>query len=122
MSVTYDLACPALKLKTWVGQRDYLYSSEGDVQKLARFLHATEGQPLVFVSEHQDSDELDACLYFEGLDTAPAAPQDERLKEFAAEVKQLCKDFSDLRDRPYMGDVTSAIDSLLARFLEADQP
>lgn len=39
------------------------------------------------------------------------------VKDFAAEVKQLCKDFSDLRDRPYMGDVISAIDGLVERFL-----
>ena len=29
-------------------------------------------------------------------------------------VKQLCKDFSDRQDRPYMGDVYSALDALLA--------
>lgn len=31
----------------------------------------------------------------------------------ADEVKQLCKDFSDLRDRPYMGDVHAQVDALL---------
>lgn len=36
--------------------------------------------------------------------------------EFADAVKQLCKDFSDRHDRPYMGDVHAAIDSLLAQF------
>lgn len=43
------------------------------------------------------------------------------LKAFAAELKQLCKDFSDLQNRPYMGDVTSAIDGLLENFLAADK-
>lgn len=43
-----------------------------------------------------------------------------KLRDFAAELKQLCKDFSDLRDRPYMGDVTSAIDSLLENFIAAE--
>ena len=46
--------------------------------------------------------------------------KDERimlLGEFAEELKQLCKDFSDQRDRPYMGDVTAAFDDLLARFV-----
>lgn len=38
--------------------------------------------------------------------------------EFLAAVKQLCKDFSDLRDRPYMGDVTTALDSLYAQMAE----
>lgn len=45
----------------------------------------------------------------------------ELLIGFADEVKQLCKDFSDLQDRPYMGDVTSSIDSLLHRLLESAQ-
>jgi hypothetical protein len=39
------------------------------------------------------------------------------LREFADEVKQLCKDFSDRHNRPYMGDVTAAIDGLLAQFV-----
>lgn len=122
MSVTYDLACPALKLKTWVGQRDYLYGNHVDIAKLARFLHATAGQPLIFVSEHVDTDEIEACVYFEGMAAKTESAQSDVIG-FAAEVKQLCKDFSDLRDRPYMGDVTAAIDSLLARFLEPeDQP
>lgn len=33
--------------------------------------------------------------------------------EMAGELKQLCKDFSDLRDRPYMGDVHAQVDALL---------
>jgi len=32
--------------------------------------------------------------------------------EMADELKQLCKDFSDLRDRPYMGDVVAQVDAL----------
>lgn len=31
-----------------------------------------------------------------------------KMRDFVDEVKQLCKDFSDLRDRPYMGDVVDA--------------
>ena len=34
------------------------------------------------------------------------------------ELKQICKDFSDLRNRPYMGDVYSSIDSIRDRVLE----
>lgn len=120
MSATYDLACPTLKLKTWVGQRDYLYSGHVDIAKLARFLHATAGHPLVFVSEHVDTDDIDACTYFEGM-TAKTGSAQSDVHGFAAEVKQLCKDFSDLRDRPYMGDVTAAIDSLLERFLQPEE-
>lgn len=33
--------------------------------------------------------------------------------QFVNAVKQLCKDFSDRQDRPYMGDVYSALDELL---------
>lgn len=45
---------------------------------------------------------------------APAAPDE--LRAFADEVKKLCKDFSDRQDRPYMGDVTAAIDGLYEQF------
>lgn len=40
------------------------------------------------------------------------------VNEMAYELKQLCKDFSDLRDRPYMGDVLAQIDAVSARCLE----
>lgn len=43
------------------------------------------------------------------------------MKAFTDELKQLCKDFSDLRDRPYMGDVHSMFDSLLERFMEYEE-
>lgn len=43
------------------------------------------------------------------------------VKAMATEAKQLCRDFSDLRDRPYMGDVTAAIDAL-AEQVAAAQP
>lgn len=36
----------------------------------------------------------------------------DKMREFVDEVKQLCKDFSDQRDRPYMGDVHAALDGL----------
>ena len=47
--------------------------------------------------------------------TGPDANTD-RLAAFAAEVKRLCADFSDRQNRPYMGDVTAALDALLAQF------
>lgn len=43
------------------------------------------------------------------------------VQAMATEAKQLCRDFSDLRDRPYMGDVTVAIDAL-AEQVAAAQP
>lgn len=42
------------------------------------------------------------------------------IRDFADEVKQLCKDFSDLQNRPYMGDVTAAIDGLYEQFMQSD--
>lgn len=41
------------------------------------------------------------------------------LRQFADELKQLCKDFSDRQDRPYMGDVTAAVDGLYEQFMLA---
>lgn len=60
-------------------------------------------------------------IYKAMLYAAPAQPaarleHGDRLREFTDELKQLCKDFSDLQDRPYMGDVTSAIDGLYEQF------
>ncbi len=44
--------------------------------------------------------------------------------QFVNAVKQLCKDFSDRQDRPYMGDVYSALDELLVNegIRVADEP
>ena len=47
---------------------------------------------------------------------------EQALRDFTAEVKQLCKDFSDLRDRPYMSDVTNTLDSLLEQCLKTQEP
>ncbi|ENT5139876.1 hypothetical protein [Pseudomonas aeruginosa] len=42
-----------------------------------------------------------------------ALPTEPLSIQFVNAVKQLCKDFSDRQDRPYMGDVYSALDALL---------
>ena len=68
MSTAYDLACPSLKLKIWIGQSNYIYSKREKLDKLARFLHATKGHPLLFVSEHVIDEEIEECVYFEGFD------------------------------------------------------
>ena len=68
MSTTYDLACPSLKLKIWIGQSKYIYSDREKLDKLARFIHATKGHPLLFVSEHVIDDGIEDCVYFEGLE------------------------------------------------------
>lgn len=69
MSTTYDLACPEMGIKLWVGQSNYVYSARENIEKLARFLHATKGKPLFFVSEHIDTvvteDDIFNCKYFE---------------------------------------------------------
>ena len=46
--------------------------------------------------------------------TDPVDPE-----QFAAAVKQLCKDFSDLQNRPYMGDVYAQIDALYQYMAES---
>ena len=51
------------------------------------------------------------------VQSVPVVGEPVALREFADEVKQLCKDFSDRHNRPYMGDVTAAIDGLLAQFV-----
>lgn len=42
--------------------------------------------------------------------------------EMAAELKRLCKDFSDRQNRPYMADVHAAIDGLTEQLLEHAEP
>jgi hypothetical protein len=42
--------------------------------------------------------------------------------EMAAELKRLCKDFSDRQNRPYMADVHAAIDGLTEQLLEHTEP
>jgi hypothetical protein len=41
------------------------------------------------------------------------------VQDMADELKSLCKDFSDRQNRPYMGDVHSAVDSLRDRICES---
>lgn len=65
MSATYSLCCYSKKLKIWVGQKDYLYEGGDHIPKLARFLHATLGEPLVFVCDFTESDEFLDCEEFE---------------------------------------------------------
>lgn len=47
---------------------------------------------------------------------------EQTLRDFAAELKALCRDFSDLRDRPYMGDVHSAVEGMLEQFIATQEP
>ena len=69
MSTTYDLCCPEMKVKVWVGQSSamsnfYLYSDDEQVMSvLSNFLMLTMGKRLVFVSEHCGDEEILACDY-----------------------------------------------------------
>lgn len=65
MSTTYSLCCYAKKVKLWVGQSDYLYEGEDHVQKLARFLHSTRGEQLVFVCDYSEEEAFLSCEEFE---------------------------------------------------------
>jgi hypothetical protein len=72
MSTTYDLCCPEMKLKIWVGQSRmgmsfYLYSEDEEVMSdLSKFLMLTEGKRLVFVSEYNEDQEIIDCEYYKG--------------------------------------------------------
>lgn len=82
----------------------------------------------IYASTHHTTSWGEPCVVA-GLDVkerpdgewVKAADATKNLKDFSDELKQLCKDFSDLRDRPYMGDVHSMFDSLLERFLEPEE-
>ncbi|MNQ57493.1 hypothetical protein D3C85_716520 [compost metagenome] len=68
MSTTYDLCCPELKVKVWVGQSSaitdfYLYSDDEQLELLSKFFMLTEGKRLVFVSEHCEDEEILDCDY-----------------------------------------------------------
>lgn len=65
MSTTYSLCCYAKKIKLWVGQSDRLYEGGDYIPKLARFLHATMGEQLVFVCDFTEADEFLDCEEFE---------------------------------------------------------
>lgn len=66
MSTTYSICCPSKKLKLWIGQRNYLYQGDDYIPKLARFLYATVGEPLIFVpNEYTEDDWFLDCEEFE---------------------------------------------------------
>lgn len=65
MSTTYSLCCYSKKLKLWVGQKDYLYEGDDYIPKLARFLHETMGEPLVFNSDYCEDEAFYECKEFE---------------------------------------------------------
>jgi len=72
MSTTYDLCCPELKLKVWIGQSSmsnpfYLYSEEiNTMVRLEAFLLLTEGKRLVFASDHCQDEEVMDCVEYWG--------------------------------------------------------
>lgn len=72
MSITYDLCCPEMKIKIWIGQSNYVsdfyvYSNDNQVMELlSKFLILTKGKRLVFVSDFCEDDEIINCEYFKG--------------------------------------------------------
>jgi hypothetical protein len=69
MSETFRLACPETKQTIWIGQGSYdpqvgmktLYAGDPEViARLIRFLNATRGRPLFFLSLN-DEERLDSA-------------------------------------------------------------
>jgi hypothetical protein len=58
MSTTYSIACKTCKVKLWIGQRNYIYTSQPDtMDRFGDFLFEHEGptgHDLAFVSDHCD--------------------------------------------------------------------
>lgn len=52
-------------------------------------------------------------MNLEQIDTSTTAQPNYINRRFVDAVKQLCRDFSCLQNRPYMGDVFAALDGLL---------
>lgn len=65
MSTTYSLCCYSKKVKLWVGQSNYLYEGDDYIPQLARFLHATAGEQLVFMNDYCEDEEFLDCKEFE---------------------------------------------------------
>jgi hypothetical protein len=51
MSKCYNLVCPETKKAIWVGQRDYLYSTEEHMKRLAQWLHEHQDKAIFFVED-----------------------------------------------------------------------
>lgn len=70
MSQTFALVCHETKQKIWVGQgwnaMTTFYSGMPEVMvRLARFLEATRGKPLVLLCDDMHSAEFEDCEEFE---------------------------------------------------------
>lgn len=68
-----------------------------------------------------DRENRDTLIYLQSSAAQPQVPDSYAAgaNDARHELKQLCKDFSDLRDRPYMGDVYAAIDGVIDMMLSA---
>jgi len=117
--------------------------AEDDIKKLIVLLRHGDAMPgeqdlaadhleRLLKAEQAEGAQGDACDWLENLEgdawsdaceeiaaavhgqPEPTTQEQESLSvRFVNAVKQLCKDFSDLQNRPYMGDVYSALDGLL---------
>ena len=61
MSKTYNLVCPETKRAIWIGQRDYVYSSQQKLLALAAWLFDHRDKPIYFVND--ESEMLDDIEY-----------------------------------------------------------
>lgn len=54
MSVTVDIACHTCKEQLWVGQSDYIYTTQEALVNLKSFLFEHKSHQLEFCDEHAD--------------------------------------------------------------------
>jgi hypothetical protein len=62
MSVWYNLVCPETKDALWVGQGRTIYSNEGAIKVLCKWLEKHEGKQIIYVA--YGSSLLDDCEIF----------------------------------------------------------
>lgn len=95
-----------------MGQADF--QNEAVKDWIKNGIEAALGAMPVEVAGYAD----DNSPLFTHPDATTARLIERQLRVFAHALKSLCKDFSDLQNRPYMGDVTSAIDRMLEHAVE----
>ena len=59
MSVTHNIQCDDCKKTLWIGQRKHIYSSQANVDILAKFLHDHINHHLMFVNDENVNDDYE---------------------------------------------------------------
>ena len=56
MSVTYDILCLDCKEVLWIGQSDYIYTTDPEINAFSKFLHKHEDHVLKFLNDNSSYD------------------------------------------------------------------